>query len=511
MTKKWFWIGITSIFLLSLSLRFWGLERFNTLVFDEIYYAKFAHNYIHGISFFDGHPPLGKYIIAIGMWLGNYLPFGGNEVNELTGAVRSPWSYRWINALFGSFIPLIIAGIAYQVSHRRTFALVAGLFAAVDGIFLVESRYALINQYIVIFGLLGQWCFLLALDNRRYTRGGWLAISGITFGCSIATKWNGLFFLLGVYLMWIIGWLIYWLPIISFSEVKTYIANLNKTAFSILYSLICGRNHTYIHYLKKQTTPLENLTQINLLQMLSYLGVIPVIVYSFLWIPHLQLNTERGLLEVHRQIWLFHNGVQLIGNSNTVHPYCAAWYKWPLLTRPMAYLYQTARTVSEPLLVKGPPLPGNAVKVIYDVHAMGNPFLWWFGVFALLIIAISLIFRIIFPWIENQRFPHGSTFSVDAWIGIYLVTNYVANLLPWVKVDRCVFIYHYMSAVVFAFLAIALIVEICWRSYSKVMASVGFTISFMIVTAFIFWLPIYLALPLSPEAYKLRMWFNSWI
>ncbi|MCX7592344.1 MAG: phospholipid carrier-dependent glycosyltransferase, partial [Fischerella sp.] len=144
MTKKWFWIGIAGIFLLSLVLRFWGLGRFNTLVFDEVYYAKFGNNYLTHTPFFDGHPPLGKLIIALGIWLSSHVPFGQDTVNGLTGSLRPPWSYRWINALFGSFIPLIVTGIAYQLSYRRSFALLAGLFTACDGIFIVESRYALI-------------------------------------------------------------------------------------------------------------------------------------------------------------------------------------------------------------------------------------------------------------------------------------------------------------------------------------------------------------------------------
>jgi len=47
-----------------------------------------------------------------------------------------------------------VAGIAYQLSHRRSYAFIAAL-AAADGLFLVESRYALNNVYLVIFGLLG--------------------------------------------------------------------------------------------------------------------------------------------------------------------------------------------------------------------------------------------------------------------------------------------------------------------------------------------------------------------
>ncbi len=80
-----------------------------------------------------------------------------------------------MNALTGSLIPLLVAGIAYQLSHRRSYALIAGLFAAVDGLLLVESRYALINIYLLFFGLLGQWFLLLALNTRGEQR--WLRLT----------------------------------------------------------------------------------------------------------------------------------------------------------------------------------------------------------------------------------------------------------------------------------------------------------------------------------------------
>ncbi len=209
MTKKWFRIGMASVFILSVALRFWGLERFNTLVFDEVYFAKFGNNYLTHTPFFNAHPPLSQYMIAIGIWIGSHIPFWHDPVNGLTGSLRSPWTYRWFNALTGSFIPLVVAAIAYQLSYRRSFALLAGLFTACDGMFLVESRYALSNIYIVIFGLLGHWFLLLALDNQNRRRSFCLVFAGITFGASVGTKWNGLWFLSGAYLIWIVAWLIH--------------------------------------------------------------------------------------------------------------------------------------------------------------------------------------------------------------------------------------------------------------------------------------------------------------
>jgi len=65
------------------------------------------------------------------------------------------------------------------------------LFAAADGLFLVES-HALNNVYLVIFGLLDSGF----ITGRSHEVGFGLAVSGICFA-SAAIKWNGLWFLLG--------------------------------------------------------------------------------------------------------------------------------------------------------------------------------------------------------------------------------------------------------------------------------------------------------------------------
>ncbi|MDZ8078710.1 MAG: phospholipid carrier-dependent glycosyltransferase [Nostoc sp. DcaGUA01] len=533
MTKKWFRIGIAGVFLMSLALRFWGLERFNTLVFDEVYFAKFGNNYLTHTPFFNAHPPLSQYIIGIGIWIGSHIPFWHDTVNGLTGSLRSPWTYRWLNALTGSFIPLVVAAIAYQLSYRRSFALLAGFFTACDGIFLVESRYALNNIYIVIFGLLGHWFLLLALDNQNQRRSFWLILAGINFGASVGTKWNGLWFLLGAYLIWIAALVIQKMHSFSNSELLPSLSMGHGTLVlkeAEVLDMERGRGaeekggtrervtatssmplHPYasMPLASSSQTPLQNLTQLDAFQMLFYLGIIPAFIYSIIWIPHLQLDKTYGFIAVHQQILKFH--LHLGGNSSDVHPYCAAWYKWPLMTRPMAYYYQTAGSINEPLPVMGPPLPAGPGQIVYDVHAMGNPFLWWFGVAAILFLIGMLVSQALIPWVKEKRFSVPATLSVDTWIALYLVINYTANLLPWVKVTRCVFIYHYMCAVVFVFLAIAWFVDQCLRSYYQQLRAVGVTITFIILIAFIFWMPVYLGLPLSHDGYWLRMWFKSWI
>jgi len=493
----WFWMGMAAVFLLSTTLRFWGLSRFNTLVFDEVYYAKFANNYLTHTQFFNAHPPLSQYLIAIGIWIGSHLPFGQDTVNTLTGSLRSTWSYRWLNALTGSFIPLVVAGIAYQINHRRSYAFIAALFAAADGLFLVESRYALNNVYLVILGLLGQLFLLLGLARQDRRRRLWLALAGISFGASAAIKWNGLWFLLGAYLIWMAAWVIRWVQSLQ----PAYPESSNQARIS---------------------TPLQNLTQLKIWHVLFYLGIIPVLTYSISWIPHLLLIPKPGFWEMQKQILTYH---QRIGSGPEVHPYCSAWYTWPLMLRPVAYFYETAQNTTDPLPLTGPPLPAADSKVIYDVHAIGNPILWWLSTAAILFL-LWIVAQSVISWVISNRqapYPRPSPLaprpsplaprpSLPAtWIALYLVLNWLANWLPWARVTRCIFLYHYMGASVFSGLALAWLVDQWLHNYRSELRALGVTIIFLILLAFVFWMPIYLGLPLSPVSYALRMWFRSWI
>jgi hypothetical protein len=258
---------------------------------------------------------------------------------------------------------------------------------------------------------------------------------------------------------------------------------------------------------------------------LVYLGAIPVIFYGLIWIPHLQLNPSLNFWQLQQKLLEYHESVG--GNLPKVHPYCSPWYTWLLMIRPIAYFYQTARNLTDPLALAGPPLPANAVKVVYDVHAIGNPVLWWLSTTAM-VLFIGLLL-----WMLVQRIQAGVTSiqaaipqqqkswvqttggvglqSIPTWVALYLVLNYAANLLPWVDVNRCTFLYHYMGASVFAALAIAWIVNYWLHSTQRRLRAIGVTIIFLVLLAFVFWMPIYLGLPLSPESLRLRMWLRSWV
>ena len=462
---RWFWGGLLCVWFFALAFRFWGLERFNTLVFDEIYFAKFGHNYLTQTKFFDGHPPLGKYLIGLGIAFKGF----------------NPWGFRWINALIGSWIPLVLAGIAYQLCKRPTFALVTAGLASLDGLLLVESRYALLNVHILFFGLMAHWLVLIALNYQGLRRHMWLAGAGISFGATMAVKWNGLGFLLGLYLVWLVArWV----------------------------TQQCSRRQSP-QWWPFQELPLQRLTELSWLQLFVYIPAIALIVYSLLWIPHLHQNPEYNFWQVHQEIFSYHRRV----GGAEVHPYCSPWYTWPLLLKPISYFYQVTQSTTEPLPVNGPPLPEDAGQWIYSVYATGNPILWWLTTFAIVYVLAQWLRQ---GWlvINGQQGEGGVRFvspTEQVWVPLYVGINYLANFLPWIGVSRCTFLYHYMPASMFSSLAIAWLLDGWLQSPSRYWRAIAVTVLFASLASFIIFLPLFLGLPLSPVQWQILRgrWFGS--
>jgi|GEM_PF-124043 len=561
--------GLLAIWLFAVAVRFWGLARFNSLVFDEVYYVKFANNYLTQTPFFDGHPPLAKYLIAIGIWLGQKMP-GDFPHNHLAGSWLSTWSYRWLNALTGSLIPLLSAGVVYQLTHQRRMALLAAFLVAMDGLFLVESRYALVNVYLVLFGLGGQYGFLAAINlaamnsDRRWPTVLWLLLAGVSFAASFAIKWNGLGFLLGAYLIWCLAWGVRWCnpgadrdpnghPD-SFATPKAYrraqpIPRPPAAAHRKLPVESGIEPHT-------RRLTLQSPSHLPSLWTLVCLTIVPLLVYALIWLPHLHLNPTMGFWRLQQEILSYHQRVG--GNTPQVHPYCSPWYSWPLLLRPMVYFFEAVPQATDQLPVYGPPLPAGTAQVVYDVHAIGNPWLWWFSTAAIGLLTVYLLGHL-WQWLttavallpiasrrlwrigrngaSQRAFPspplapaipdfpptppnaRGERASVSFnWLAAYFVLNYAANWLPWAKVTRCTFVYHHMGAAIFGFFGLAFVLDrwlqmkpICpGQPRQPYLRLVAIGILLGIVLGFLFWLPLYLGLPLSPMGRYLRLWLPGW-
>ena len=169
-------IYVGAITLISLILRLFNLGTPRGFVFDEVYYVDGARDFLaHGVEVtgdepeFVVHPPVGKWLIALGIKL-----FGDNE-----------FGWRFMGALLGTAMIVLIALIANRLFRNSYITVAASALMAMDGLALVHSRTALLDIYLSFFILLGTYFFLM--------RWHWWA--GIALGLAIATKWSGLYFL----------------------------------------------------------------------------------------------------------------------------------------------------------------------------------------------------------------------------------------------------------------------------------------------------------------------------
>ncbi|WP_019501902.1 dolichyl-phosphate-mannose--protein mannosyltransferase [Pseudanabaena sp. PCC 6802] len=457
-----FWLSVASMGLFSFLVRFWRLDAIGGLVFDEVYYPKFASDYLQGNPLFDAHPPLGKYIIALGIQIFGYNPFG----------------YRCFSAIAGALIPLITCALAYQLGmglgpqylSPTTWALLAGWFTALDGLLLVESRLGLINIFIILFGMLSQVCFVLALKQQRCR---WLRsiAAGIMLGASCSVKWNGLAYLLGMLAIAAIVGLRYG------KRLKLW--RLLLVIFIVVLVAVGTYLSIWIPHL--QINPATNLERLRSL----ILEFPPIVQALILWF--------KGLYDLHVQIFNFHANLGA-NTSEPVHPYCSTWWGWPWMLRPIAYYFKT-----------------HADGTVTYINAMGNPILYWLGAIAILLCAFVLLYQLIRK-LSRDRWTKNNFILNDfpTLIPVYLIASFAGHYLPWSLSRRCIFLYHYMPASVFAFMAIAYVTAWCSAQDIPILQQSGKFIVAAIALAFLFWSPIYLGLTIPIWYQSLLLWFPSW-
>jgi dolichyl-phosphate-mannose--protein O-mannosyl transferase len=169
-------IGVGAIALFALLLRLLNLGTPKGFIFDEVYYVDGARDYLkYGVEVtgadpeFVVHPPVGKWLIALGIKI-----FGDNE-----------FGWRFMGALLGSAMVILIALIAQRLFRNNFLTISASALIAMDGLALVHSRTALLDIYLSFFVLLATYCFVMR----------WHWWTGLALGLAVATKWSGLYFL----------------------------------------------------------------------------------------------------------------------------------------------------------------------------------------------------------------------------------------------------------------------------------------------------------------------------
>ena len=178
-------IALALILLFAAITRFANLGRPNELVFDEVYYVDGARDFLtYGVESQSGeaefvvHPPLGKWLIAIGIQI-----FGDN-----------PFGWRFSAALIGLASVALIYFITQSLFKSNFLSLAATALISLDGLHLVMSRTALLDIFLSFFILL---TFYLVIKEKYWQ-------AGIAIGLALATKWSALYLLVALILFLLI-------------------------------------------------------------------------------------------------------------------------------------------------------------------------------------------------------------------------------------------------------------------------------------------------------------------
>jgi dolichyl-phosphate-mannose--protein O-mannosyl transferase len=175
------------------------------------------------------------------------------------------------------------------------------------------------------------------------------------------------------------------------------------------------------------------------------LGGIAAVFYLACFLPHYYLGWWGGIAD------LFHYYKDVIWYEKSVstatHPYASPWWSWPLMLRPVAYWQNF-------------PDKGD----VATIWGAGNPVLWWGVIPAMAITAVRAIER---PDLTRT----------------FLVIGYLANYVIWIPIGRILFLYHYMPSVYLGYLALAAVLADFWEGNCEFWESFAVLLTLMPVLA----------------------------
>ena len=301
------------IALASFFLRLFNLGDIKTFIFDEVYYVDGARDLLKfGVEVsgnspeFIVHPPIGKWLIAGGIQI-----FGDNA-----------FGWRFATALAGSLMILLIALIAHRLFRNSLLTALASALMAVDGLALVHSRTALLDNFLALFILAATYFFL----RRQYW---WTSLA---LGLALGTKWSAVYF------------------IAIFGMIALY------------------RAFTY-HSGRALIRPtLERISQFALLPALIYCASwIGWFISGRGWARDYSSNIVSSFIHYHQQILGFHTSL------TEKHTYEANPWSWLIMGRPTSFFYES-------------PKGCGVESCSQEILALGTPLLWWSATAALCVV-----------------------------------------------------------------------------------------------------------------------------
>lgn len=500
----WGWLVPLAVTVLAGLLRFIHLDHPHQLIFDETYYVKDAFTLLrsgvemnwpedHNEQFVAGnpqpqdsaeyvvHPPLGKWLIALGMAV-----FGADNG---TG-------WRFSAAVAGTLSVLLTTVIAQRMFRSVFLGGVAGLLLAVEGHHLVMSRTGLLDIFLSLFVLAAFGALLLdRVDGRRrlgerlaaaaarhgevppprvMRHGPWLGwrpwrlVAGILLGAACGVKLSGLAFVAVFGLMTVlwdmnarrVAGIRHWLRAgITHDGLYAFVAVVGVGALSYLATwtgwLVTGHGYNRQWH---ATHPPQS------------------------WWEHLVPGPLRSLADYHRQSTQFHEGLA------SGHDYASSPWTWPFMGRPTSFYYEGYEDGAG-----GCPVDTCSAAVT----DLANPIIWWAGTLAIL--ALVLI------WLGRRDWRAGAI------LGVYAAGQLVWFLWP----ERTMFFFYTIAYAPFLILGLTL----CLGALMRFGGPANRRRNTVLVLAFVavavamsaFFMPVWTGEMIPYEQWRARMWMSSWI
>lgn len=189
--------------------------------------------------------------------------------------------------------------------------------------------------------------------------------------------------------------------------------------------------------------------------------ILPPVIYFLSYLPMFTTGHDLTIWwGMQKQMWWYHT------NLRATHPYTSPWWTWPLMIRPI-YLYTS----------------GEIGGMVSRIYALGNPFVFWFGMFSVIICAIV-------SFVERNKK-----------LGL-LVFFYLIFFVPWAASPRIMFVYHYLPSVPFISIAISYVL----RRNPKIML-ISLSVFFL---AFLYFYPHWTAINIPLWLDRSYYWVESW-
>ena len=497
------WWATLAVGLLAGVLRFVRLDipfngGMNGKVFDELYYVCDAAGLLReGVELqtmgggdcdprgLEGayvvHPPLGKWLIAIGIRL-----FG-----------EDPFGWRSAAAVVGTLSVVIVVRAGRRMTGSTLLGALAGLLLALDGLHFVQSRIATLDIFLSFWVVAAFACLLVDRDHVRARlarapddalRGWgpplglrpWRLATGVCLGAALGTKWSAVYYVAALVLLavlWEVG------ARRTAGLRAPFRATAVRSTAALAGSLVLLPVAVYVlswtgwflsdlgYYRDWASSPGGGYANQDV-PLAGLLARLPDALQSFTW--------------YHQQILEFHNGL------STPHPYESHAIGWLFLARPISYYYPPGITEGR--------YGCEAQSCAREVLALGNPAIWW--------VAVPVLLACVWLWASRQDWRAGA-----------LVPLVLVGVLPWIRDDlrdRTMFLFYALPAVPFMALATALVAG--WilggpaappmrRRWGAL--AVGLYVS-LVVLAFMWFYPVLAAQTIPIGDWQGRIWFGSW-